>query len=238
MLARRDEAGEVRHVDHEHRADRVGDLAEAREVELPRIRRPAGDDELRALLLGDLRERVHVDARVLVAHAVGDDLVELAGEVQPHPVREMAAVIQAHAEELVAGVDHRHHRRRVRGRAAVGLHVGRLRAEQRLRALDRERLDDVDVLAAAVVALAGQALGVLVRQRRALAVHDRLRDEVLGGDHLERRLLTARLRHEDVRDLGIDLGYGLGEVVRSQFGHGPEGISGLSRDRAARRRAA
>jgi hypothetical protein len=44
------------------------------------------------------------------------------------------------------------------------LHVGEVGAEQRLRAVDRELFGDVDVLAAAVVALARVALGVLVRQ--------------------------------------------------------------------------
>ena len=59
--------------------------------------------------------------------------------------------------------------------AEVGGHVGlgaRVRldvdvlgaGEERERALLGEPLGDVDVLAAAVVALAGQALGVLVRQ--------------------------------------------------------------------------
>ena len=42
------------------------------------------------------------------------------------------------------------------------LHVGVGGAEQALRALDRELLDDVDVLAAPVVALARVTLGVLV----------------------------------------------------------------------------
>ncbi len=188
--------------------------------------------------LGDPRQRVHVDARVLVGDPVRGDLVELAGEVELHPVRQVAAVVQAHPEDLVAGADQRHHRRRVGARAGIRLDVDGLGAEQRLGAVDRQRLDDVDVLAAAVVALAGQALGVLVRQGRALAVHDRLRDEVLGRDHLERRLLPPRLRGEQVRDLGIDLRYGLGEVVGSEFDHGPDGISDFSWDRVARRRAA
>ena len=43
-----DEAGEVGHVDHQLGADLVGDLAEAREVELARVGRPAGEDQLRA----------------------------------------------------------------------------------------------------------------------------------------------------------------------------------------------
>ena len=59
--AGRDEPGEVRHVDHQQRADLVGDLPEAREVELARVGRPAGEDQLRPVLAGDARDLVHVD---------------------------------------------------------------------------------------------------------------------------------------------------------------------------------
>ena len=66
------------------------------------------------------------------------------------------------AHDRVAGLEQRVVDGGVGLRAGVRLDVGVLAAEQRLRALDRERLDHVDVLAAAVVALAGVALGVLV----------------------------------------------------------------------------
>ena len=61
--------------------------------------------------------------------------------------------------------------RQVDGHVGVGarvrLHVGVLGAEQRLDALAGEVLDLVDDLVAAVVALAGIALGVLVGEDRA-----------------------------------------------------------------------
>ena len=94
---------------------------------------------------------------------------------------------------------------RVRLRARVRLHVGVLGAEQRLGAVDRELLGDVDVLAAAVVALARVALGVLVGEDRALALEHRDRHEVLRGDHLERALLALELEREHLGDLRIDL---------------------------------
>ena len=68
---------------------------------------------------------------------------------------------------------------RVGLRAGVRLDVRVLGAEQRLRAVDRELLDDVDVLAAAVVALARIALGVLVGQHAALTLQHGLGHEVL-----------------------------------------------------------
>ena len=56
-------------------------------------------------------------------------------------------------------------------RAGVGLHVGVLGAEQLLHAVDGQLLGDVDELAAAVVALARVALGVLVGELGALRRH-------------------------------------------------------------------
>ena len=60
-----------------------------------------------------------------------------------------------------------------------------------LRALDRERLGDVDELAAAVVALARIALGVLVRHHRAGGFEHGEADEVLRRDELEAFFLAA-----------------------------------------------
>ena len=91
-------------------------------------------------------------------------------------------------------------------RAGVGLDVGELRAEQALRAVDREGLDDVDELAAAVVAASGVALGVLVGQDRTLGLEHGARDEVLARDHLEGVALPAELLLECGGDLGVDLG--------------------------------
>ncbi len=68
MRAAGDEAGEMRHVDHEIGADLVGDLAETAEIDDPRISRTAGDDDFRLMLLGEPRHLVHVD-EVVVARA-------------------------------------------------------------------------------------------------------------------------------------------------------------------------
>ena len=54
-------------------------------------------------------------------------------------------------------------------------------------------LDDVDELAAAVVALARIAFGVLVGQHRAGRFEHRAADEVLGRDQLEAAVLPVQL---------------------------------------------
>ena len=68
-----------------------------------------------------------------------------------------------------------------------------------LRAVDRELLDLVDDLAAAVVALAGIALGVLVRRHRADGLEDARPGEVLGRDQLDLAALPLELAAEQRR---------------------------------------
>ena len=216
VLAGGDEAREVRHVDEQLRAHVVGDAAELGEVEVARIRGPARDDHLRPVLLREPLDLLHVDEVVLLAHLVADDLVELARHVQLHAVREVAAVRELHPEDRVARVAQRHVDGVVRLRAGVRLDVRVVGAEQRLGAVDRELLGDVDPLAAAVVALAGQALGVLVGEDRAGRLEDRARHEVLGGDHLERVLLALELVLQRIRDLGVDRRQRLVEVAGFQ----------------------
>ena len=200
-----DEPAEVRHVDHEQGADLVGDAAERREVELTRVRRPAGDDELRPGLERGRTDGVHVDPERLRIHPVRRDGVELAAEVDPHAMGQVAAVRELEAEDAVAGLDQRHHGRRVGLGPAVRLHVGVGGAEQCLDPVAGEVLGDVDELAAAVVATAGVALGVLVRQHAALGLEDRARGEVLAGDHFEGAALAAQLAAEHRGELGVDL---------------------------------
>ena len=65
------------------------------------------------------------------------------------------------------------------------LDVGVVGAEQLLGARDGERLDYVDVLAAAVVALARIAFGVFVGHHRALRFEHRLAHDVFRRDQLQ-----------------------------------------------------
>ena len=149
-----------------------------------------------------LRLREHlvvVDEHRLARHAVVGDRVEPPGEVDLEPVREVAAVRELEREDRVARLQHRHVDGHVRLSAGVRLDVRVLGAEELLRAVDRELLDLVDDLAAAVVPLAGIALRVLVRRRRADRLEDRRPGEVLRGDQLDLVALPLELAAEQRR---------------------------------------
>jgi hypothetical protein len=206
MQSGRDQPGEVRHVDDEVGTDGVGDLPEAREVELAGVGRPAGQNHLRAAPMRELLDLVHVDQARLPVDVVRDDVVQPPREVELHPVREVAAVRQLEPHHRVARRQQRHVGRRVRLRSGVRLHVGVVGAEQLAGPVDRELLDDVDALAAAVIALPRIALGVLVGEHGSLGLEDGRRNEVFGGDHLERALLALELPRNRFGDLGVNLG--------------------------------
>lgn len=192
------------HVNHEVRADGLGHLGDALEVDAQRKRGGAGDDQLGLLLLCQRFEGIVVDVFLRV-QAVADDVEPLAAHVERHAVRQVAAFGQAHAHDGVARLEHGEEHALVGLRAGVRLHVGGLGAEQLLHAVDGELLDHVHVFAATVVALAGIALGILVGQLRALGGHHGRRGVVLGGDQLDVVFLALVFLLDGGEDFWVDL---------------------------------
>jgi hypothetical protein len=162
--------------------------------------------ELRAALVRDALDLVHVDPVVSRRDLVRRDVVQPARHVDLHAVREVAAVREREAEDRVARLQQRVVDGRVGLRAGVRLDVDVVGAEQRLRAVDRQLLDARRRTRSRRSSAARIALGVLVREHAALALQDRLRDEVLRGDHLERAALARELAIQGVGDLRVDLG--------------------------------
>ena len=154
----RDEAREMGHVDQQEGADAVGDLAHPGEVDDPRDRRAAGDEHLRLVLGRERRDLVVVDQAVLLAHAVLDRVEPLAGLVRLGAVGQVAAGVEALAQDRVAGLQQRLEHALVGLAAGVRLDVGEAAAEELFGAVDGELLGDVDPLAAAVVAPARDSL--------------------------------------------------------------------------------
>ena len=57
------------------------------------------------MFFGEAGEFVVIDALVFFAHAVGDDVVSLAGKVELVAVSKVSAVRQIHAEDGIAGLE-------------------------------------------------------------------------------------------------------------------------------------
>ena len=165
---------------------------------------------------------VVVDEVRLPRDAVVDDVVEPPREVHLEAVGQVAAVRQLEREDRVARLQDGEVDGHVRLRTRVRLDVRVLGAEERLRAVDRELLDLVDDLAAAVVATPGIPLGVLVRRDAADRLEHRRPREVLGRDELDLAALALELLLEERRDLGIDVGEPCGaEILERQRRRSP-----------------
>ena len=74
----------------------------------------------------------------------------------------MTAGVQTHAQQRIARLGQRQKRCGIGLRAGMRLHIGVIRAEQRLGAVNRQLLGDIGKLTPAVITLAGIALGVLI----------------------------------------------------------------------------
>jgi hypothetical protein len=92
VLLHRDRAGDVRHIDHEERADFAAHVAEFREIDHPRISARPGQNQLRLVLARQLGDLIVIDPLCVARHAVMDDLEVFAREIEPHAVRQVAAV--------------------------------------------------------------------------------------------------------------------------------------------------
>ena len=93
-------------------------------------------------------------------------------------------MVQIHAQHRVAGLAQRHIHGVVGLGAGMRLHVGKFRAEQLAGPLDGQVLRNIHALAAAVIALAGVALRILIGQYRACCGQHRLRHDIFRGDQL------------------------------------------------------
>ena len=204
MLAAGDQAGDVRHVDEEKRADRIGDLAQPREIDDARIGGSAGGDHRRPNFFGLFLQSVVIDLLGLLVYAVMRDLIKFAGEICRMPMGEMAAMREVHGQDFVARFKHGEINGHVGLRAAVRLHIDVLRAEESFGAIDGQLLGNIHILAAAIPAFPRITFGVFVGQHAALRFHDRAAGEIFRRDQLDIFALPFFFRGDGVENFRID----------------------------------
>ena len=196
----------MRHVHPQQRADFVRNRAEGGVIEVARVGARSDRDHFRLDLQCLLAHLIHVDAtgvRPVDLDAVEVRVVEDAAEVDRAAVRQVTAVRQVEAKQFVAGL----HQRQVDGGVGLGptvrLHIDPVDSEQFFGPIARQILGDVGKLAPAVVALARKPLGVFVRQRATLRLHNCARREVLRSDQFQPVLLALRFVLESGEEFGI-----------------------------------
>ena len=191
-------------VGEEERADGIGDLAEARIIDRARISARSDGDHFGLFARSDFLNFVVIDALRFRIDAVGDEAVQLAGEILGRAVRQMPAVAEVHAQHRVAGLEEREVHGHVGLRTGVRLDVGVARAEELLGAVARDVFSLIDKLAATIIALARVAFGVLVGHDRADGFDDGGRNVILAGDHFQLRVLPSQFVADGVENFRIE----------------------------------
>ena len=198
-----DESGGMRHVDHEQCAHLVGNLAHALVVPLAAVGGAAADDEFGLMLQGQLFHLVVVHASCLLIEVVADGVVEDAGGVDLTAMRQVTTLVEVQAHKGIAGLQYGQQHCCVGLGARVGLHVGKLSAEELLHSLACEVFRLVHNLAAAIIAVAGQALGILVGHVGTHGAHHLVADEVLRCDKFHTLQLALMLLFNQIKDFLI-----------------------------------
>ena len=108
----------------------------------------------------------------------------------------MAAGREIQAHEGVARLQQREEHCLVGLRAGMGLHIGEVAVEQLAGAVDRQLFGDVDIFAAAIIAVAGIAFGIFVGQDRALGFQHR--SETMFSDAISSILSRWRVSSSSI----------------------------------------
>ena len=87
----------------------------------------------------------------------------------------------------------------------MSLNVCILCSEKLLGSFDSNGLNDINVLAAAIISLSGVALSILVGKNAAHSSHYCGGNDVFTGDKLKVSLLTCKLLCHSVADFGVSL---------------------------------
>ena len=87
----------------------------------------------------------------------------------------------------------------------MSLNICILCSEKLLGSFDSNGLNDINVLAAAVISLSGVALSILVGKNAAHSSHYCGGNDVFTGDKLKVSLLTCKLLCHSVADFGVSL---------------------------------
>ena len=180
-----DQAGRMGHIDHQQRADAVGDLAHALVVPLAAVSRSSADNHLGFVFQCELFHRIVVDPTGTLVELITHGMIENAGRIDRRAVRQMAAVRQIEPHERIAGLEHREKYGHIGLSARMRLHVGILGSVELAQAVDSQLLDPIDDLAAAVITRSGISFRIFVGQHRAHGLHDLFAYKILGGDQLD-----------------------------------------------------
>ena len=166
----------------------------------------ADPPQRRADLAGHVLDGVVFQQAGLAIDTVVMGVEPMARHIRGRPVAQMPARRKVHAENAAPRRRQREEHGLIRLRPGVRLDVDVLRPEQLSGTLDRQILDDVDILPAAVKPLSRIALERLVVDLVAKGLAHGAADDVLRRDELDLRRLAFAFLLERGGDLRVGFG--------------------------------
>ena len=130
------QARKVRHIHHEHGANLVCNRPEASEIDLARIGRAAGYDQLGSVLLCQAFDLIEVDQVIFSTHTILDCVIPFAGQGCLCAMGQMTACIEAQAHDCITRRRKRQHNSTVCLRTGMRLDIGKATVKQLFCALD------------------------------------------------------------------------------------------------------
>ena len=193
MHAGSNKARDMGHIHHQISIDGIGDLTELGKIEGARIGRTASQNDLRLAGLRLVEKRIEINLCGLFINTILLGIEPFAGQVRRGAMGQVTTCGKRHAEDRVTRLQQRQEHSLVCLCAGMWLHIDESSTKQLFRTLDGKCLDNVDMLAATIIAAAGIALGIFVGQNRALRLENTGADDVLGCNHLDLVLLADQL---------------------------------------------
>ena len=193
MGAARNQTGNVGHVHHQHCTNLMGNVRKNLKIDGSGIGGRTGNHKLGLAFLCHVPDLVIVDQAGIMVDIIGNHIVILAGHIGRAAMGQVSAVGQTHAHHGITGLQQSQLNRHIGLSARMGLDIGKFRAKQRFCPVNAKLLDLIHHMTAAIVALAGQALGIFVGENGTHGSDDRRRREVLRRNQLQAVALPVEL---------------------------------------------
>ena len=196
----------VGHIHHQHSADLMGNVCKDLKIDGSGVCRCTGNDQLGLMLFRHIADVVVIDQAGSMVHIIGYHIVILTGNIGRTAMGQVSAVGKAHTHQRITGLQQRQLNSHIGLCTGVGLHIGKFCTKQLLGALDTQAFQFIHEVAAAIVALAGQALSIFIGQNGTHSGDHRRGCKVLGSNQLDAILLTVQFPPHHCSDLRVEIG--------------------------------
>ena len=204
MCAAGNKSRDVGHINKKICADFLGDVCKFCKINYTGIGGSACDYHLGLVLKGKGTNLFVIDITVLIK-SVGYHIVVFAREVYGRTVGKVSAAGKAHAENGIAYINKGVINSLVCLCAGMRLNVGMIGAKQLAGTAAGDILNDIYILAAAVITLSGITLGVFVGEDRTHCSQYCGRNDIFACDKLDVAALAKKLQLHCIGNLAVIL---------------------------------